>query len=958
MARKRRSYKPKNNTNNPIDDLVVPVKGIQLNKSLKDNIEEDIKYLNEKVTGLSEDVTDLLDVKKELLRSDEETGDIKTRGISSLEGKDKETNLELNELLKMKMSAAAKNMGNYLRSPVAWRMHQIIENQWLMAEMPSLEEALDHFIDDVVNGESWGTNTLTERFKIIPTSTDRKIGDNNELLGNSNSIIKSALNADDPKSIMSNKVPIYKTQRAAIRNARAHGFAIVAVYSHQLVAQELYAKYVMFNAKNEVTSKESFIRELSETENNNYKISAESVKVDEDFEIKPHSIILSDEAIDLLKEELGSKEMVLRGIEANKNVLNKVDEFTLNLIPSSMKEIKYGIYNKKLSSESSKNSNLSFRDFARKFITDELGTINNKENDVILSPSPFPADVDKLINYKELIDNMERNEEYSKALKTSCESIVNNMSTLQKKALSKISMYDILSENYYTIKMNNENGEDNEIIVNKNLSSELMYFNNTLDKIHISFESMYALLDNKDELKISSETIMEYLAGGNVEKMIEETKSIKKNEKMFRSLLGETHMILENHRVIPISANGDGEIDGAFYFDYTEQDMHSLTAARSLAASQIMTPTGIPEDGAVEDTFARFVLSDTIIETIQKNLNKNVIRNNPDILYAIKTILDEHEFLLNNNPENSDVGPNSYTTAAKIRFIPGDHLVFFKNGSNDTFLGDSMIQKTKPYSTNYIMLNDSYTSWYVIDGKGFTVFTLEKGLEQDGAKAARRMLPQIKALAPYRSMWREPGRYDQSVSRKYIIQLTAAGEKPFDIQDYDPPDFRPDREFLDTQQLLATSIIGTPSTLFSELNAGSGQTATKAIFQEGRGLSKVINMQREMLVPSCRLFTMVSRFRTGLNNIVLWEPPVPSKLNLDTKKEILSGRIELYKSILEEIMELYGDEEEFKTNAIKKTLFKNILGDIPELSDIENIESEAEIENYIKLAQEQVSKKK
>lgn len=896
--------------------------------------------LIEKSTGLGTDLRALLDSKNDLIPLDEEYEELRYGNLTNIIGKDKDTRLDLAQILQVNLAEASKRMGNYIRSPISVRLQEAMENEWILQEMPSLRKSANYFIDDVVSGETWGQSSISERFDVRGIDDDAN--------DNIKTKIKEVLSGETEKAILNGLGSATDIQREAAFKAWCNGYSIVAIYSHRMIAQELYSKYVLFTAKNKVSKEARLQKTLTSQEAANFRLALEHAEGGKDnLEMKPIIITLTSEAINLLNQELGKKEVARRGIIKDTNIVGKIDEFTLNLLPDEMKNIEYGLFTKTVSGENAEEfSSVSFREFVKLYTTDKVGLKGFvSAESPYLTPNPYPRDIK--IDFDSILNKLEQNSIAPAAITISAEAMANNFNETQKNALKMMDMYTLLSNELYTF-------DGTDIVPNTKLSSEMMFLRKPLENIHIAFENIVIGLHEK--LILSAESVMDFLPQMRKEDMIKEVRQNKGTDKMFANLLGETHMVLDTPRCVPVMVNN--ELEGCLHLDFTDEDMQVLAAARNLATVQMLTSAGPRSARAVEDDVARFAMQDVVINTIKENLSKNFIRNNGDVLYAIKKILDEHEYLLQNSRDNVEQNFNGFLSTAKIRYIPGSNLVLFRsNKDTNNPLGRSMVQETKPYSTNYILLNDSFTSWYTNEGKGAMVFTFNKGLTTDGAKAARRVLPMIKNLTTYRSQQREPGRFDQAIGRKIILQMLSSPEDGFKYEAINPSsDFEPDKEFLEMQELKATDIIGYPSSLFNELN--SQTTATKIIAQEGTKILDTINMQKAILAPSSRLMTLISRYNTGYKNTVIWLPPIPSKLNTDIKRELLNATIDTYKLLTEELETLYEDKDKNVLLGIRKNIFLKLFGNIPELSTLKELEKDIEIDALIEAAKEITKKKK
>lgn len=425
--------------------------------------------------------------------------------------------------------------------------------------------------------------------------------------------------------------------------------------------------------------------------------------------------------------------------------------------------------------------------------------------------------------------------------------------------------------------------------------------------------------------------------------------STNKIHKLFEHVKGCSAVLLDNRRIIPIMMGNKN--NGILYIEKTHAEIEHLIATRSVMSSPVagsdntMSLFQIDEERK-EETLGRLVFSDTIKPVFERNMSTRFLRDNADLMYTVKELLEENEISRTDKAHGvfSDLG---YFNLSKVNYISPSELIMYTNGDN---LGVSMFEKAFVPANAYILSRESYLSWILVDGKGVCFLMYPKGLNEVpggyGASPLAELMEEVMCTRVSMKM----GSTENMRLSKPIIPLPA-GENDadrIDIKDIDPPDFKIDQETINRWQEEATGIVGYPASVFTDLNNGGShpELARKMESLDGSIVLDIVQAQDKKIHSSNSLATKLLHYRGGKDYhayTVEWIPPRPSRANTNIKKEQIVEKQEALDGYMNMAENLLSGHEDYDVNKpfVLKLISERLFKDDKILKDLDGLYQQA-----------------
>jgi len=189
------------------------------------------------------------------------------------------------------------------------------------------------------------------------------------------------------------------------------------------------------------------------------------------------------------------------------------------------------------------------------------------------------------------------------------------------------------------------------------------------------------------------------------------------------------------------------------------------------------------------------MFSDIVKPIFEKNMDIKFIRNNADVMYTLKKLMEENE--VSRQANMTDLTRYSLYNMSRMIFIPSSQLIMYRNGESG--MGDSVFEKALTPAQFCILTREGYISWILVDGKGMTFIEIPKGLSEiSNETGTNDFMEQFRATQVTRQGIREIGNYDYPISQKMIIwprDPNAAGGG-ITTEQITPPDFTIDQDMM------------------------------------------------------------------------------------------------------------------------------------------------------------------
>lgn len=928
----------------------------------KELISENVISLKERATGVSKDMDEILNPEADLIqRGSDEHLEVKTLG--NLKGRDSETGLSLEDSLRLRVEKSSNFVSQFIRGPIGKRLSEIDEAEFLKDNVPVLDKSLDLFIDDVVSGGSFAKEeAFTQRFTFHNVDNNASITDQ---------LCNAKLSADDPKSLFNRVKAFFDIDREAKKLACGHGYAMAVVYEHRDIANEIYKKYVL--------------KEIKRKTKKNIESGSEGGKLN----TRIVSMIASAEGASMLNREFKTR------LKSGDDIVGRIDNYYLDILPPELFEIKHETYGDGTPMDDRAET---LQEFTNRYFEQGLS-----ENADMLEPgvgaesgversqdSMFYQRRFRKFEYSSVIDDassdirnavvaMFSDMDAVSALQVGAESALNSMGVIQKNLISKLSYEELymMVDKYerkeellgeHEVTTGSESG-----ITRRFTSAEHRTMNDILAGITVNSaiamgEAGYLSKEFVDD--ILNATITEtnsaftnlftenrkVIAGGEgivtqtsvTKEEVASYRKVNKASNMFKGLKGDTTVVLDNSRAIPIK---DGDtLYGVIHIDYSEYDSKELMYLRTMMGSSSLVGDGPVDDP--EAKFATMAFKDTVVETLKRNLSANFIKNNSDVIYSVWKIFEDYDNMTKVTASNDA----TYMPMAKVRFIPADKIVMYVNGYG---MGTAKYTKAAPYAHYYLLATECYMMHTVIDGKGTRSIQFNKGVDGNNDETLANVMSQLQQLAPTRKEFRNMMRSDMALGIRNLAWINGSGgNRPVEITYDEPPrDYGIDLDFLDKLELKATDALGYPSTLFAT-ETKNGELATKLHAMDGAKVLDIVKTQKFFRLPSSQLATKMLRARLGNDSIyAVYNPPTPRKLNDLNKKEMLEDVLTLYDSLMDRMEANLEDEPEVLSH-VRTKIFDYLLSDFSDYKEIKRIEESVRLDTILKEASESSTTKK
>ena len=814
-------------------------------------------------------------------------------------------------------TAKRQNMGDVISSSLEERLRSIVSsmptglygkilqakyNNYLEENLPILKQSATIFIDDVCNGTYRGSeNGNVKRFRFYKEGgveiTDEKLITRME----------NILNPSEFDRISSSRIPYNDIDWQSEYDSWKNGYSLVRIIPNKKIAKDLYLKYVLKNLKNK---KEK--AKVREGMGGRDQVPAGTYDITKDTnEMTPleRSQIIFDPAVesearinDWLKDRKNIPGNLMNDYGYNEFMYHR-NESLEKFLDRALESAIYPIYC---------NSDVPIDAPDR---TDYL------YKGLYFTYEPYGYTIDSLA---EVVPQMK--EVLASVEDTGTESFVDEDFNIDIKNTPYENLF--LYGNAFILKKNKE----------------------------VSLEaSGIDTLDNPGSLSAGSFNEETGVRKDVEKKISDKTISDARLEKMFETITGESIEYLDNTRTIPILVGN--KLIGAFYIEYTHQDVEHYMGLRQLMNSNMMTSSdtsafGIREEEQ-EETIGRLVFSDIIKPLVNANMDTKFLKNNPDALYTIQRLLKEHE--VSNTALAASVDRQNGFNLSRVIFIPASELIFKRNGKQN--LGESRFNLALVPANAAILGNESYLAYLLIDSKGISFINIPQGMsEVQGEEGTNPLMDQFNDMRITRSRLRDLTLNNYDLGHKMIYVQKPDSGQDIGINTIQIPQPELDDQRIQNWVQQATDIVGYNSALFNTID-GNVEFARNLFEMNEIKLLQILTCRSNKIRPSSELATRLLRLRDpSYDDITVeWVAPPINRSNTQKRSEQAKEIFDLYESYSGVMDNLYADNEDYAlvVEEAKKLLLSRIAGDDQIIMDmISNIIKEAKERKNVALATE------
>lgn len=777
-------------------------------------------------------------------------------------------------------------------------------------------------VDDILNGSNFGNEEKYEKPFSFFTSSSSEIVDEDKVKK-----MMGLLEPDDLETAITDTKSVSVVAKEAIYIARRDGCCAVRVIPYSSIAKNMYIKWMLKEAKIKHTSKSSM----------------ESLEDTEEYFVKDEESLLK---INNFLNSIGLETLTL-----NTQLSQYLDLSIINSIPKSLltkKTIKH-FSTESIEDKYTKNEmehSETFYNFASRYLSGELNRyyayetdydieISNNEKKSIKGTPTFSFSYGGLrnVDYKDILSKIFSNSSKSfslESLEDQTDNFIDNLDDFNKEILKNTTFEEIYNLPLETTfnKLNHKNNtsysfystESLEDKKEKNIETVLSPLELLVSNFLNSFDSTLQSNYSTESVLEGTSTSIDMITGNKIaerdiekitERAEEEQREYRKLDRMFGSIKGEHIEIIDNTNVHYIMA-GD-RLMGAYQLELSSDDLQNLIMARnmiysgSLGAGMNFNNVNV-DDIDLDQTMGRLMFTDYVKPILEKYMSKDLIRNNVEIGYDLMKIMEEND-MSNLAKDVSELGSSIYNYT-KVNFIPAEEIIFFRNGTRG--LGESLFKKAEIPAHMSILLREEYLGWVISDGKGVTFVTIPQGSsEVNGEIGMSSLFDQIdEFMSLDRTSLRNTLSTNVSLTRKFFKMVKPDTASDIKIDNIDMPEFPINTEL---QMLLiqeATEKVGYNSALFSSTD-GNIELARKLYEMNGTKVLEIISSQKLFKKVMSQLATLLLRLRGGeeYNDVVVvWNPPLPSKINIDQRMNTITSKFDLTNKLIEVVDNIFEED--------------------------------------------------
>ena len=810
-------------------------------------------------------------------------------------------------------------------------------------------------VDDILNGSNFGNEEKYEKPFSFFTSSSSEIVDEDKVKK-----MMGLLEPDDLETAITDTKSVSVVAKEAIYIARRDGCCAVRVIPYSSIAKNMYIKWMLKEAKIKHTSKSSM----------------ESLEDTEEYFVKDEESLLK---INNFLNSIGLETLTL-----NTQLSQYLDLSIINSIPKSLltkKTIKH-FSTESIEDKYTKNEmehSETFYNFASRYLSGELNRyyayetdydieISNNEKKTIKGTPTFSFSYGGLknIDYKDILSKIFSNSSKSfslESLEDQTDNFISNLDDFNKEILKNTTFEEIYNLPLETTfnKLNHRNNtsysfystesleDKKEKSIETVLSPLELLVSNFLNSFDSTLQSNYSTESVLEGTNVSIDMITgNKIAERDIEKITEraeeEQREYRKLDRMFGSIKGEHIEIIDNTNVHYIMA-GD-RLMGAYQLELSSDDLQNLIMARnmiysgSLGAGMNFNNVNV-DDIDLDQTMGRLMFTDYVKPILEKYMSKDLSRNHVEIGYDLMKIMEEND-MSNLAKDVSELGSSIYNYT-KVNFIPAEEIIFFRNGTRG--LGESLFKKAEIPAHMSILLREEYLGWVISDGKGVTFVTIPQGSsEVNGEIGMSSLFDQIdEFMSLDRTSLRNTLSTNVSLTRKFFKMVKPDTASDIKIDNIDMPEFPINTEL---QMLLiqeATEKVGYNSALFSSTD-GNIELARKLYEMNGTKVLEIISSQKLFKKVMSQLATLLLRLRGGeeYNDVVVvWNPPLPSKINIDQRMNTITSKFDLTNKLIEVVDNIFEEDPSIGDYSLvrRKLLIKFVQDIFKNDSIFDDIES-------------------
>lgn len=900
---------------------------VDKNKKKIEEIHADVTQQREEILKLSSGIMNQLDPQN-LIINDVSSGVKLSSSIMSISG-DTKKNQAIDRTINEAVAYKSSKISLFNTTGLYYKMQQANYNQFLLENLPVLEQSIELFIDDVNNGSFRGNDFEKDsKFKFYKKGIE--VTDNSE-----REKLIELLVPSDYSNIAIDEKSFFDIDNQSDKTAWGQGYSLTHVISNQDVAKELYVKYILKKKKAQDLKNKKIERKMIMNASESFFSNEEFRKILKNNRIKYNYTKGNWYIIDN-----PDKKRIDKALKESMEGLTTNDYRILDYY------VEDGIYKQwtpHMDTEL-KSADESFLDFVSRWNNNEINSVyvTDTENgkakffNLVGNGIPFSA-------MANVVD------EINEIFKTEKEEVL--LESVSDNVLNSIESHNFSFEDIYNSPIDRcSNG-----VLKNAFESIINDFNYEIameDVITVDSRPPLAPqeLNGSDPTQatiVSDEKNPETGVNKEVEEKIKETnRTYSKLDRMFSSIKGESIEYLENNRSVPVITGN--RLIGTFYNEYTHQDIQHYIGLRSF----IGNPQSFQQNGELvdiledqqEETVGRMIFGDVVKPILEKNIDIKFLKNNEELLYTLKKLIEENE--VSNSMSINELAQNNMYNLSRIIYIPAKDLIFKRNGISG--LGKSKLDQASVPATAAILANECQLAWYITASGGYSLVRIAKGLNDNKSEYMQgSLMDRFYSLGMDRIKLRDVSKNNFELGHKFIVIESESDQiMPLELNPINPPEFSVPPEVIRQWIEQAGDIVGYNPAVFSSQD-GQVELATKLHEINNSKMIQIQKFREFKTRPSSQLATMLVRLRGGetyKDYTVEWIPPSIEKPNQISQANAIKDKTDAFLAYLDLMDKLHEKDKNWDQDvqrAFKDLLLKKVAGDDSIIAGFDDMLEEA-----------------
>ena len=396
---------------------------------------------------------------------------------------------------------------------------------------------------------------------------------------------------------------------------------------------------------------------------------------------------------------------------------------------------------------------------------------------------------------------------------------------------------------------------------------------------------------------------------------LDKLRAKKQRKFNINNIVGCTHDVLDPSDTVPVYIKD--EIIGVYVVEnaMTQGIQLNGTMSNLINASNLSDGNSKLNDNYSDRV--KDILFNDIRKVLSNNLDKNLLKNNPNLIEDIEFII---KFKSRFKYSNGGFNP-------QVKFIPAEFLTIHKIGNGP--LGTPLLMKVKHYAHLYIQLmNSDMTSKVFFEKPRYLIKLPYNGDASNSARIMQSINTFRHAIPRLNDIGIPDVMNDSSASYHTVIVPLNKDDKPsFEVDALPTLEPRDNSEYLAKLRNQVTMTIGYPADIFDP--SQQLDFAKKIANINGNTLIKILSLQKNLSVTMSELCTKRLKYMTGNSALevkVTFESP--SDITANVTKDMIDQKntiSDVYFALIDKDPRIRDEHREQVKQYINKKLLDGVV---------------------------------